>query len=137
MSTLKKSIPALPVVNIPKAVAFYETKMGFKARHQESSFAILIRDAVEIHLWQSCDQSWKFRLWWILRPIQSGAESFLAGTASCRIEVNGIDELYQEYKAKEILHGTHAEITKEPWGDRDFHTVDLHGNLITFYEKGD
>lgn len=136
MSQLKKTIPALPVVDIATGVAFYESKMGFKARHQEKYFAILVRDQAEIHLWASCDKSWRFRIWWIFRPIQSGAESFLAGTASCRVEVDGIDELYEEYKVQGILHGIHAEIVKEPWGDRDFHIVDLHGNLITFYEKG-
>jgi catechol 2,3-dioxygenase-like lactoylglutathione lyase family enzyme len=136
MSQLKKTIPALPVVDIAKGVAFYESKMGFKARHQEKYFAILVRDQVEIHLWASCDKSWRFRIWWIFRPIQSGAESFLAGTASCRVEVEGIDELYEEYKAQGILHGAHAEIVTEPWGDRDFDTLDLHGNLITFFEKG-
>lgn len=31
-------------------------------------------------------------------PVCTGAESFIAGTASCRIEVEGIDELYQHIK---------------------------------------
>jgi catechol 2,3-dioxygenase-like lactoylglutathione lyase family enzyme len=135
MSTFKKSIPALPVVNIKKAVDFYESKLGFKARHQEGGFAIVVRDSVEIHLWQACDKSWRFRLWWIFRPIQSGAESFIAGTASCRIEVNGIDELYEEYKAQNILHKVHPEIADQYWGHRDFNAVDLYGNLLTFYQE--
>jgi len=135
MIQLKKSIPALPVISIAKAVEFYESKLGFKARHQERGFAILVRDTVELHLWESCDKSWKFRLWWIFRPIQSGAESFIAGTASCRIEVEGIDELYQEYHAQNILHKVHPEITDQHWGHRDFNAVDLYGNLLTFYQE--
>jgi catechol 2,3-dioxygenase-like lactoylglutathione lyase family enzyme len=134
MNKLKKSIPALPVVNIAKAISFYESKMGFKARHQEKKFAILGRDSVEIHLWASCDRSWKFRLWWIFRPIQSGAETFLAGTASCRIEVEGIDELYQEFKATGVIYNSETVVEDEPWRHRDLATLDLHGNLITFFE---
>jgi hypothetical protein len=32
------------------------------------------------------------------KPVWTGAESFIAGTASCRIEVQGIKELFEEYK---------------------------------------
>jgi hypothetical protein len=68
--------------------------------------------------------------------IESGAESFLAGTASCRIEVEGLDELYREYREQGILHPTASDITTEWWGERDFHTLDLDGNLLTFFERG-
>lgn len=136
MSQLKKSIPALPVVDIKKAIEFYELKMGFKARHQEQTFAILVRYEVEIHLWASCDNRWKFKsLLLFLKPIGSGAETFLAGTASCRIEVAGIDALYKEYKAQGILYNKETTVETQHWGHRDFPILDLHGNLITFYES--
>ncbi len=135
MINLKKTIPALPVVSIKTAVRFYETKMGFHARHTEATFAILVRDSIEIHLWASCDKSWMLRsLILFLRPIWTGAESFLAGTASCRVEVEGIDELYQEYKSQGVLHGEYSVVEEQHWGHRDLATLDLHGNLITFYE---
>ncbi|MEJ5996629.1 VOC family protein [Pedobacter sp. Du54] len=131
----KNTIPALPVVSIKKAVEFYKSKMGFHARHQEDSFAILVRGEVEIHLWQACDKSWKYRSFALfLRPIWSGAETFLAGTASCRVEVEGIDELYLEYKAQGVLHSEDTVVEEQYWGHRDLATLDLHGNLITFYE---
>jgi catechol 2,3-dioxygenase-like lactoylglutathione lyase family enzyme len=136
MVQFKKTIPALPVVNIAKAIAFYESRMGFMARHREETFAIVVRGAIEIHLWASCDRSWKFRsLLLFLRPIWTGAETFLAGTASCRIEVVGIDELYQEYKTQGILHNEHAVVEEQYWGHRDFPIMDLYGNLITLYEE--
>ncbi|MFA6084617.1 bleomycin resistance protein [Mucilaginibacter sp.] len=135
MVNFKKSIPALPVVSIKKAVDFYKTKMGFHARHQEDSFAVLVRGSVEIHLWQACYNGWKWKsIFLFLSPVSCGAESFLAGTASCRIEVEGIDELYQEYKAQGVLHHEHSVIEEQYWGDRDLATLDLYGNLITFYE---
>ncbi|WP_091210340.1 bleomycin resistance protein [Mucilaginibacter gossypiicola] len=134
MINFKNAIPTFPAVDIRKAVQFYEDKMRFKARHQEKEFAIVVRDDIEIHLWQACDKRWKFRLWWIFRPIVSGAESFLAGTASCRIEVRGIDELYQEYKASGVIYNSNTVIEEQPWGHRDFPVLDLYGNLITFFE---
>jgi len=33
-----------------------------------------------------------------------GAESFIAGTASCRIAVDHVDELYAEMAAATVLH---------------------------------
>jgi hypothetical protein len=69
---------------------------------------------VEIHLWASNDESWKdFGERISAQPIVSGAESFLAGTASCRIEVNGINELYEEYKKQGVLYGPDTVVTKQ------------------------
>ncbi|GAA4316532.1 VOC family protein [Nibribacter koreensis] len=97
---MKKSIPALPVRNIGEAVKFYSEKLGFEARHQEDEFAILVRDEMELHLWKSGDESWRMRgASMTVMPICSGAESFLAGTASCRIEVQGIDDLFREHQS--------------------------------------
>jgi catechol 2,3-dioxygenase-like lactoylglutathione lyase family enzyme len=134
MIKFKRSIPALPVVNIAKAIAFYGSKMGFKARHQEDSFAIIGRNGIDIHLWAACDRSWRYKFWLPFRPVKSGAESFLAGTASCRIEVSGIDELYEEMKAAGVIYNAKSIVEDQPWGHRDFPTLDLHGNLITFFE---
>ncbi|QHS55180.1 VOC family protein [Mucilaginibacter sp. 14171R-50] len=134
MTKFKRSIPALPVVNIDKAITFYESKMGFKTRVQKDGFASMVRDGIEIQLWQACDRSWKYKFWLFLNPITNGAESFLAGTASCRIEVEGIDDLYLEYKATGIIYDSYTVVEDQPWGHRDFPILDLHGNLITFFE---
>lgn len=132
---LKKTIPALPVQNITQAISFYTTKLGFVVRHQDTGFAIMIRDDVEIHLWKSGDESWKEKGTSLSdNPICSGAESFLAGTASCRIEVEGIDELYEEYKKQGVIYNKDTVITEQPWGHFDFPALDLYGNLITFYQ---
>jgi hypothetical protein len=89
---MKKSIPALPVINIANAVKFYQEGLGFASGYNDKGFAKLFRDDVELHLWAACDVGWKYRsLLLFLKPISSGAESFLAGTSSCRIEVECID----------------------------------------------
>ncbi|MFF5383310.1 VOC family protein [Pedobacter suwonensis] len=135
MINFKNSIPTLPAISVSKAVEFYQAKLGFYARHQEETFAIMTRGNVEIHLWQACDKSWKFRsLALFLKPIWTGAETFIAGTASCRVEVEGIDELYQEYKLQGVLHNVHSVVEEQYWGHRDLATLDLYGNLIVFYE---
>ncbi len=41
-----------------------------------------------------------------VRPIISGAESFLAGTASCRIEVDEIDKFFNKYKMHGVIYST-------------------------------
>jgi catechol 2,3-dioxygenase-like lactoylglutathione lyase family enzyme len=132
---MRKTIPALPVQDIAVSCAFYTNNLGFTIRHQEENFAIAVRDDIEIHLWQSCDSSWKFRsIFLALKPIWSGAESFLAGTASCRIQVQGIEELFVEYKKAGVLHSADTVIQEQYWGHKEFDAVDHHRNLLTFYE---
>lgn len=132
---MKKTIPALPVQDIRQSMEFYTTKLGFVVRHHEEGFCIVVRDEVEIHLWKSADESWKNKgMALVAEPICSGAESFLVGTASCRIEVQGIDELYKEYKTTGVLYNADTVVVDQPWGDREFPTLDHHRNLLTFYE---
>lgn len=132
---MKKTTPALPVKDIKNSCNYYTNKLGFNIRHQEETFAIAVRDEIEIHLWQACDKSWKWRsILLALKPIWTGAETFIAGTASCRIEVQGIEELFQEYKIKGVLHSPDTEVTDQYWGHREFPAVDNYRNLLTFYE---
>lgn len=132
---LKRVIPALPVRQIELAAAFYRDRLGFNVGYQDEGYAIVRRDEAEIHLWAAGDEGWKVRA----RngsgsPVVSGAESFLAGTASCRIEVAGIDALYDEYRESGVLYGQDTVIEEQPWGTREFPVLDLERNLITFFE---
>ena len=133
---MKSIIPALPVQNIQQSITFYSAKLGFTVRYHDEGFAVVVRDEVEIHLWKSGDDSWRERGTFLVNlPICSGAESFLAGTASCRIEVQGIEELYEEYKKQEVIYDAATVIIEQPWGDKEFPALDLHRNLLTFYEE--
>lgn len=133
--SMKRSIPALPVHRIPEAADFYRDRLGFAVGYSDAGFAILKRDAVELHLWAAGDDGWRGRGESLAaRPVVSGAETFLAGTASCRIEVEGIDELYAEYRSQGVLYGADSVVTVEPWGSREFPALDLHRNLLTFFE---
>ncbi|HET9056300.1 MAG TPA: hypothetical protein VFN30_05570 [Chitinophagaceae bacterium] len=132
---MNKTIPALPVQDINYSCAYYANRLGFTIRHQEETFAIAVRDDIEIHLWQACDKSWKWRsIFLALKPIWTGAETFIAGTASCRIQVQGIDELFEEYKKQGVLHSSDTVVQEQYWGHKEFPTVDNHRNLLTFFE---
>ena len=94
---MQKTVPALPVQDIETSCKYNTNKLGFNIRHQEEAFAIAVRDEIEIHLWHACDASWKWRsIFLVLHPIRSGTETYIGGTASCRIQVQGVDELFEE-----------------------------------------
>jgi hypothetical protein len=84
---MHRTIPALPVREMGAAVAFYRERLGFGVLHRDGGFAVLERDEAVLHLWEAADEAWRSREDLAERPVCSGAESFLAGTASARIEV--------------------------------------------------
>jgi len=134
MAGLGRSFPALPVRDMGAAVAYYRDRFGFAVPHEESGFAILARDECELHLWHAGDNDWASRGNFTEMPICSGAESFIAGTASCRIEVADVDALFAELQATGVLHRVSVDgITDTDFGTREFATLDTDGNLLTFF----
>ncbi|HET9673761.1 MAG TPA: VOC family protein [Gaiellaceae bacterium] len=130
---LGQTIPALPVRNASAAVDFYRDRLGFHVLHHDGGFAVLARDEAVIHLWQAGDEAWREKLD-PEKPVCSGAESFIAGTASCRIKVEGVDELYDELSARDVLHPVSRKgVDDTDFGTREFATLDLDGNLVTFF----
>ena len=131
--TLTQTIPALPVRDAEAAVTFYRDKLGFEVLHHDGGFAVRGRDEAIVHLWEAGDESWRRRES-MEEPVRSGAESFIAGTASCRIMVTGVDELYAEMAAAEVLHPvSKGGVDDTDFGTREFATLDLDGNLVTFF----
>jgi uncharacterized glyoxalase superfamily protein PhnB len=131
---LGRTIPALPVRDVHAAVAHYRERFGFEVRHESDDFAVLVRDDAVLHLWGATDEDWCARKNLAEQPICSGAESFLAGTASCRIEVGDVDALFEELGGAGVLHPTvRGGVTVTDFGTREFATLDLNGNLLTFF----
>jgi hypothetical protein len=134
MAGLGRTVPALPVRDIGTAVVHYQDRLGFTPVHVDDCFAVLDRDDARVHLWQAADRSWSGRADLRERPVDSGAESFLAGTASCRIETEDIDGLYAELTAADVLHPVSRDgVTETDFGTREFATLDADGNLIEFF----
>ena len=135
MTRLSQTIPAMPVRDVAVAAGFYRDRLGFAVVHHEGGFAVLQRDAAVVHVWEAGDESWRDR-GLRERPVRSGAESFIAGTASCRIRVDGVDDLYAELAAREVLHAVSRDgVTATDFGTRELATLDLDGNLVTFFER--
>ena len=129
---LLRTIPALPVKAIAQSVPFYRDLLGFSLVHQDDGMAIFRRDDIEIHLWEASDESWQTRSG--DTPVVSGGESFIAGTASCRVEVRGVDDLHHVMQPLQIIH-PNAPLGDQPWGTREFAVLDPDNNLITFFER--
>lgn len=133
---LHRTIPALPVADVAAATAQYGDRFGFTVLHADEGFAVLGRDDSVLHLWQAGDRRWRERADLADRPIASGAESFLAGTASCRIEVLDVDALHVELEATGVLHPVSSDGPRDTdFGTREFATLDLDGNLLEFFHR--
>lgn len=133
---MSKAIPALPVREVATAVLHYREKFGFSSPHEEPGFAVVVRDDAVLHLWGASDETWRSRASLTDRPVLSGAESFLAGTASCRIEVEDVEGLYRELRLTGVLHEVSLQGVKETdFGTTEFAALDLDGNLLTFFRR--
>ena len=133
---LSTTIPAFPVRDVRAAAAYYGAHFGFEPRHVTDGFAVLVRDDAQLHLWGASDEEWRSRPDFAERPICSGAESFLAGTHSCRIEVGDVDALYTELQRANVLHPVSTDgVTTTDFGTREFAALDLEGNLLTFFSR--
>ncbi len=130
---LGRTTPALPVRDVGAAVAAYRELFGFEAVHVDGGFAVIARDDAVVHLWAASDQAWRTREELAARPVCSGAESFLAGTASCRIEAADVDALFAELAPRGVLHPATRAVKRTDFGTREFATLDPDGNLLTFF----
>jgi catechol 2,3-dioxygenase-like lactoylglutathione lyase family enzyme len=137
--SLTSAVPALPVRDVAKAVSFYCSRLGFAQVHVELTFAVLRLDGVELHLWQADDASWSGRADLAERPVRSGAESFLAGTASCRLQVGTPEELEERFRQCADSEALHPVSKGGPesttFGVRQFHVLDRDGNLVTYFVR--
>ena len=131
---LTRTVPAMPVQDTEAAAAFYSERLGFVIEHQDHGFAKLRRDDAEIHLWQADHEDWRSRADLAQEPVCTGAESFIAGTASCRIQVDEVDVLYQEMRDAGVLHyADPGSAADTDWGTREFAVTDLDNNLLVFF----
>jgi hypothetical protein len=95
---------------------------------------VLVRDDAALQLWGATDVEWRTRNDLAGQPVSSGAESFLAGTASCRIEATDVDGLFEELEREGVLDNMSRKgVAETDFGTREFATVDLDGNLLTFF----
>jgi catechol 2,3-dioxygenase-like lactoylglutathione lyase family enzyme len=134
--TLTQTIPAMPVRDAAAAVDFYRDKLGFETLHHDGGFAVMGRDDAVVHLWEAGDETWRER-YSLERPVRSGAESFIAGTASFRVNVDSaeaVDRLFEELQRADVLHPVSKDgVDDTDFGTHEFSVLDLDGNLIGFF----
>lgn len=112
--------PLIPAGDdLEKFIKFYEEKLGFTTIHQEGNpirMAIVKRDNAEIFLVKSDYHD-------------------LAKEISLRLQVTGIEQLYQEFLSQggEMIH-PNGKLETKPWGPKEFTVIDLAGVCLTFYE---
>jgi catechol 2,3-dioxygenase-like lactoylglutathione lyase family enzyme len=106
---------ALPVKDIGRAIAFYETVLGFSAVSRDASTAVLTRDGVRIGLVHRGDHE----------PGQAGSLAF---------EVDDLEAMHREFQARGREPG---EFGTDDWGGKQHRTFFLreqeNGYCYCFY----
>ena len=120
-----KLTPMIPAgKDMTAALTFYEHTLGFTAAYKADDLGMVIlrRGAVDI----------------ILQNID---DPHTASQTSLRIQIVGVDALFDEYQAQDIppfQQGDGAglgSLKATPWGTREFAVRDLAGVCITLYEN--
>ena len=113
MPKLISAIPYFLARDLDETLAFYE-RLGFETAHNDGDYAIVKRDAVELHFGK--DETHRDE-----------------DATLCRMQVEGIAELYDECRALDIVHPD-GVLEDKPWGAREFSIYDPNNFLITFFE---
>nr|WP_295931797.1 VOC family protein [uncultured Dyadobacter sp.] len=106
---LRQVMPAFPCADVPAAVMFYQQVMGFSVNYQQHDLGVMDRDSIRLLLVAKTQHE--------------------PGPCSCCVYIRNADELYQELKAKGA--NLPKEPVSQPWGLREFDTIDPDGNRIT------
>ena len=105
-------LPVLPSLNLSETRAFYSEKLGLsEVVHEADNYLILRRPGIELHFWLTDNRS-------------------LSENTSVYIRGGGTDALYAEFSMRDILRLSAFE--ERPWGMKEFHIHDPHGNLLRF-----
>jgi catechol 2,3-dioxygenase-like lactoylglutathione lyase family enzyme len=114
-ATLRAVEPVLAVRDVDASVRFYE-RLGFKLRWRDARYAVLVRDAVCLHLQWHDAKEWEGG---IDRPM-------------LRFVVPEVASLAEEYRPLGVFHRGTA-LRKTDWGTEEFAFYDLDKNGLTFY----
>ena len=120
---LVAAYPQLFVFDIRASCDYYARVLGFEMSfvHGDPPFYGQVRrDAIRLNLRYVCD------------PVLEGEMRERESLLSAYIEVSGVTELYEEFKAAGAEFQQH--LRKQPWGVRDFVVRDADGNLLLFGE---
>ena len=106
-----EAIPVLPSLDFAETRRFYEGLLGFSLVYEAGGRVILRRGPIELHFWLTDHREF-------------------CENSSCYIRGGGIDALYEEFRGKGVPGLGAYEV--RPWGMKEFHLLDPHGNLLSF-----
>jgi uncharacterized glyoxalase superfamily protein PhnB len=114
-----RAIPVLPSTDVAASVAFFRDKLGFEtwAWDDPPSYAGVHIGPIEIH-------------------ISSTDDPQVCKWASCRVDVTGVDALYERARKAGAVH-PNSTLSEAPWGFREFAVLDPVGLCVTFGESTD
>jgi catechol 2,3-dioxygenase-like lactoylglutathione lyase family enzyme len=112
------AVPIIPARDVEVSAAWYRDQLGFEVFHVEEQYGIVGRGESWIHFWGPSG----------IAPEESNT--------SLRLGVQGIDELYEHCRERNIVH-PNCPLEEQPWGFLEFAVVDHDGNLVTFFEPPD
>lgn len=111
-AVLDRAVPVLASLDIEATQRFYDERLGFESVARYADYGIVARDGVQIHFWLTDDGD-------------------IPKATSCRIDVTGIDQLYQQMSTAGVVH-PNGPLVDQPWGLREFAVLDGDGNMIKF-----
>ncbi|GJL83727.1 MAG: bleomycin resistance protein [marine bacterium B5-7] len=121
MAHFQQITPLVPVADMNRSTTFFHEVLGFEVRLQMDDYAYLQRDSVAIRLVQ----------------VAQGIDTHDPNRElSCYIDVEGLDELYEELKPNldRLPDGRVRSPFNQAYGQREFHVIDEDSLLIFFGE---
>jgi uncharacterized glyoxalase superfamily protein PhnB len=125
MVTIAAAEPQLYVLDLPRALDFYQHQLGFAVAFvygEPPFYAQVVRGGARLNLRHEDEP--------VIDPARRDGDSLLSAT----IVLDDADRLYAEYAAAGVRFA--QELRTEPWGARTFQVQDPEGNLLLFAGEG-
>ena len=112
MAGITQACPVLAAADVAAASAWYRDRLGFSVKLTTPDYAIVSRDAIELHLWRC-------------------GERHIAENTSAYLRVDDVDAVHATMEAA-AQGGRISPVAEREWGMREFYVWDPDGNLLRF-----
>lgn len=106
-----RAIPVLASLDLEESRAFYVDRLGFALVYVGANYLIVRRGEMEIHFWLTDDRRFP-------------------ENTSCYVRGGEVALLHEEWRAAGVARL--SDFSTRPWGMKEFHLHDPHGNLLRF-----